>query len=176
MRITIFSIRAWLTAAVSMLQMAAAAAATLPAAGCGTATANAGMIAALPASATGYQVTTVRWDPLLKQRWAVVSSCDHPERPSFTVPIADNSIPSPAQKALLPVIHSGDVVRLLRTEPTLRITVSAVAEENGTMGSTVRVRLLRSTTPVADDLSSFAARPVIIPAIVRGPHEVEVER
>jgi len=175
MRTPIIPIRAWLTAIAATFQMAAAAAATLPAAGCSPAAAHASVFAPLPASAAGYHVTSVHWDPVLKQRWAVVSSCDHPERPSVTVPVVDASLPRAAQQSLFPVVRSGDVVRLVSSEPQLRVTISAIAEENGAVGGKVHVRLLR---PIAgsEDASNYAAPPVILLAVVRGPHEVEVER
>src|SRR5215475_10456837 len=72
---------------------------------------------------SGYRVTAVRLDPLLHQRWATISSCDHPERPSIALlmpvlggdggfPQADRSANDQKSQAPFPAVHAGDLVRL----------------------------------------------------------------
>jgi hypothetical protein len=126
----------------------------------------------------GYRVTSIEADPVSGQRWAMISSCDHPERPAFSLQIegsdsAEHSLPSEPQTViqsahLIPVIHVGDSVRLWRQEAALRIELAAVAEENGSLGKLIRVRLLRRNT---DDQSITAE----FNGIVRGKSDVEMQ-
>lgn len=37
----------------------------------------------------GYRVQAIRQDPVLNQRWALVTNCGHPDRPAFAVLISD---------------------------------------------------------------------------------------
>jgi flagella basal body P-ring formation protein FlgA len=66
-----------------------------------------------------------------------------------------------------PVIHAGDVVQLRRQERNLRIEVAGRAEENGAIGSKVRVRLLHSGFDAGQEQTFIG--------IVRGPGNVEIE-
>jgi hypothetical protein len=122
----------------------------------------------------GYRVTSIEADPVSGQRWAMISSCDHPERPAFSLQIErsdspEHSLPSEPQSARpIPVIHVGDNVRLWRQEASLRIELAAVAEENGSLGKLIRVRLLRRNT---DDQSI----PAEFNGIVRGKSDVEMQ-
>jgi hypothetical protein len=119
----------------------------------------------------GYRTISVRWDPLLRQRWATIVSCDHPERPSIALLLHS----TPQDKATevspisLPTIHSGDVVRLWRQENDLRIEVSGVAQESGARGSRVRVKLLRSGLDGQQQEQTLFG-------IVRGQRDVEIQR
>jgi hypothetical protein len=99
----------------------------------------------------GYRVTGVRWDPLLRQSWATVVSCGHPEWPGFSLRMNETNQASRGLGAKVgeehapaaPVVHAGDIVQLWRQEDLLRIEVAGVAEESGSLGETIRVRLLR---------------------------------
>jgi hypothetical protein len=98
---------------------------------------------------TGYRVTGVRWDPVLQQSWATIASCGHPEWPEFSLretSLALHGLSAPVRQAhapAAPVVHAGDIVQLWRQEDFLRIEVAGVAEESGSVGETIRVRLLR---------------------------------
>jgi hypothetical protein len=126
----------------------------------------------------GYQVTSIQTDPILGQRWAMIASCDHPERPAFSVQTegpdaAEHSLVSGPQTVLnsthaAPVIHVGDRVRLWRQEAVLRIELAGVAEENGSLGKLIRVRLLRRNTDDQSTQTEFAG-------IVRGKSDVEMQ-
>ncbi len=131
------------------------------------------------ADGSGYQVTSTESDPLSGQRWAMITSCDHPERPAFSL-LADGSdsaghpllrepqaVTSKAQ--VTPVVHAGETVRLWRQEAVLRIELAAVAEENGSLGKLIRVRLLRRNT---DDQSTQTE----CADIVRGRLDVEMQQ
>lgn len=71
----------------------------------------------------------------------------------------------------LPVVHAGDVVRLWRADVQAHIELMATAEENGAMGTKVRLRLL---TP--KDSDGQYAPPKYLAGIVRGPADVEMEQ
>jgi hypothetical protein len=126
----------------------------------------------------GYRVTSVESDPLSGQRWAMISSCDHPERPAFSLQAAgsdssEQSRPREPQTVtdraqVMPVVHVGDTVRLWRQEAVLRIELAAVAEENGSLGKLIRVRLLRRNTDNQSTQTEFTG-------IVRGKLDVEMQ-
>jgi hypothetical protein len=133
------------------------------------------------ANGAGYRIATFHWDPLLQQRWAMIATCDHPERPTIAVrmpparehvqlPYAENkpTIAHPSQD-LLPVIHAGDLVRLWSLEDAIRIELSGIAEENAAMGRRIRVRVLRSTLV-------YDGPPQTLSGVVRGFRDVEIER
>ena len=137
----------------------------------------------LPASISGYRVTGMRLDPLLQQQWAVVSSCDHPDGPSFMVAMPTRTglknvanIQKPA-KPSLPVVHTGDVLRVRSYEEFFRIETTGVAQENASLGDRLHVLLLQpgSNGFNGGPLSSSGGGETIR-AVVRGPHEVEIER
>jgi hypothetical protein len=124
----------------------------------------------------GYRIVSVRWDPLLNQRWAMVASCEHPERPSIAMLLTGRRLPAevPAhgsnangRQSPFPVIHAGDVVQLRSQERNLRIEVAGRAEENGAVGSKVRVRLLHSGFDAGQEQTFIGT--------VRGPGYVELE-
>ncbi len=124
----------------------------------------------------GYRVASVRWDPVLKQRWASIVVCKHPEWPAFTLSAGSPGPASPQQVSQaaaedhenLAVVHAGDVVHLWRNEDMMRIEVTGVAEQSGSMGSAVRVRLLRRNTDDQSIEEQFNG-------IVRGPANVEMQ-
>jgi hypothetical protein len=125
----------------------------------------------------GYRVSRIELDSVLGVRWAMVASCDHPEWPAFAVSTnATNSMPLRQESGrpmtenvkTVPVVRAGEIVRLWRQENLLRIEVAAVSEENGCLGKTVRVRLLRGST---DDQSI----PEQFSGVVRGPSDVEMQ-
>lgn len=131
-----------------------------------------------PTTEGGYQVASIQADPTSGQRWVVISSCGHPERPAFSLPIegSDSAEHSSMREPqtftdtahITPVIHVGDTVRLWRQEAVLRIELAAVAEENGSLGKLIRVRLLRRNT---DDQSNQTE----LAGIVRGKSDVEMQ-
>jgi hypothetical protein len=128
----------------------------------------------LQVSGTGYRIKAVQWDPLLHQRWAMISSCEYPERPPIALaiiePLSSNSQMDPARSKHSPflVVHAGDLLELWRQEPNLRITVAGRAEESGAEGGRVRVRLLHS------GFDSGQEQTVI--GFIHGPGDVEMER
>ena len=125
----------------------------------------------------GYRVARIELDPVLGQRWAMISRCDHPEWPVFALPAnGAGSLASPREMEgavtsgfrTAPVVRAGDVVRLWRQEGVLRIEVAGVSEESGGLGKTIRVRLLRRNT---DDQSI----PKQFSGVIRGPLDVEMQ-
>jgi hypothetical protein len=126
----------------------------------------------------GYRVTSIESDPISGQRWAMISSCDHPERPAFSLLTegSDSTAHSLLRKSQIvtdsaqvtPVVRVGDTVRLWRQEAVLRIELAAVAEENGSLGKSIRVRLLRRNTDDQSTQTEFAG-------IVRGRLDVEMQ-
>jgi len=126
---------------------------------------------------SGYRVTRLQSDPVLGQKWAMITSCGHPERPAFALPANGASslrAPQEVERSLAggaktaPLIRAGDIVRLWRQENLLRIEVAGVSEESGSLGKTIRVRLLRRNT---DDQST----PEQLFGVVRGPSNVEIQ-
>jgi Chaperone for flagella basal body P-ring formation len=124
----------------------------------------------------GYRVSRIQSDPVLGQRWVMIISCNHPEWPALALPAngtilikssqeTDRSLIANARSA--PMVRAGDIVRLWRQEGFLRLEIAGVSEENGRLGNTIRVRLLRSNT---DDQST----PKQFSGIVRGPSNVEI--
>ena len=124
----------------------------------------------------GYRVTDVHWDPLLRQNWARVANCEHPEWPEVSLRVEalravsgrliDRS--APEISPFVAVVHAGDVVRLWRKEDLLRIEVTGVAEESGGVGKKIRVRLLRRGTDSQSKEEQFTG-------IIRGPSDVEMQ-
>jgi Chaperone for flagella basal body P-ring formation len=126
----------------------------------------------------GYRVTSIQLDPILGKRWAMIASCDHPERPAFSLLTEESdssehillrdsqTVPDNAQ--VIPVVHAGDTVRLWRQEAFLRIELAGVAEENGTLGKLIKVRLLRRNTDDQSTRAEFAG-------VVRGKSDVEMQ-
>lgn len=121
----------------------------------------------------GYRVASVRWDPVMKQSWATIVSCAHPERPGISLRTGDAShaehgLSVPVREDRSPVVRAGDIVEIWRQENLLRIEVTGVAEQSGSVGETIRVRLLRrpgSSQSIEEQLSG----------VVRGRADVEMQ-
>ncbi len=121
----------------------------------------------------GYRVASVRWDPVLRQNWATIVSCGHPEWPGISLRTgkADHTahvVSAQIREERSPVVRAGDIVTLWRQEEMLRIEVTGVAEQSGSVGETIRVRLLRrpgSNQSVEEEFSG----------IVRGRADVEMQ-
>ena len=130
--------------------------------------------AALPASeGKGYRVSGVRWDPVLQQSWATIVSCEHPEWPGVSLPVQEKNHASSGSAAAVredrsPLVRAGDIVELWRQEDLLRIEVSGVAEQNGGLGQSIRVRLLRRNGSGQSAEEQFSGT-------VRGPADVEMQ-
>ncbi len=103
-----------------------------------------------------------------------MTNVDHPEWPAITV--EDNQRPSAneplAEKRLAPqverpMVRAGEVVRIWKHESGLKVEMTGVAEDNGTLGQKVRVRT---------SLSGAEASPQEITGVVRGAASVEMAR
>jgi hypothetical protein len=128
----------------------------------------------------GYRVKSIQSDVVLGQRWAFVSSCDHPEWPALALQMYEASplplLPSPPQIkqviregfSAIPLVHAGDLVRLWKQEDFLRIEIAGVSEESGGLGTKVRVRLLHRNTDDQSIHEQFSG-------IIRGPSDVEMQ-
>jgi hypothetical protein len=121
----------------------------------------------------GYRLASVRWDPVMQQSWATIVSCEHPEWPGVSLRTgqtgdAQRGLSTQARVDRSPLVRAGDVVELWRQEDLLRIEVSGVAEQSGSMGETIRVRLQRragSNQSVEEQLNG----------VVRGRADVEMQ-
>ncbi|QNI35435.1 flagella basal body P-ring formation protein FlgA [Edaphobacter albus] len=119
-----------------------------------------------------YRVIATRWDPVLNQRWAVISSCDHPEHPSISFAISKpdrETISSQFRATSLlpfPVVHAGDLVQLWGQDQNLHVEIAGRAEQNGAVGNRIRVRLLRSGFDTGREQTMLG--------VVRGPRNVEL--
>lgn len=131
----------------------------------------------LPAvAAGGYRVASVRLDPFLHQRWALVVSCEHPEWPAIEMPLPTmqtqrtvlREAASLAVRSGSPVVRAGDTVELWSRQGDLRIEMAALAEQNGNLGESVRVRLMPRQTLGVQTEKEFVA-------VVRGPRSVEMQ-
>jgi hypothetical protein len=123
----------------------------------------------------GYRVERIQSDPVLRQTWAMIIRCDHPEWPAVAVPLRDSTLPlrvrvqeSAKNISQTLVIHAGEIVRLWRQEASLRIEVAGISEGNGGLGDPIRVRLLRRNTDDQSIDEQFSG-------IVRGPSDVEMK-
>jgi hypothetical protein len=124
----------------------------------------------------GFRITALRWDPLLQQQWAILSSCEHPELPPFTLPVSERgNRHTGATKTSPSIIHTGDVVRVWSQEAFVRIEMTGVAEGNALLGDRVRVHMLRPSTEVSAG-TSFVSNVETLSGVARGVHEVEIER
>lgn len=127
----------------------------------------------------GFRVESMRWDPVLRQRWALIASCAHPEWPAVEMPVRGPQVAVSAARrttsfheALLPaapVVRAGDAVQLWIRQGNLRIEAAAIAEQSAEMGQTVRVRLMQRKTLGQQKEEEFSA-------VVRGAHDVEIEQ
>ncbi len=124
----------------------------------------------------GYRVTSVRWDLVLRQGWAMVVRCGHPGWPEVALPtrVSSQALKSEEGKTFTGaagaalMVRAGDRVRLWRREDELRIEVAAVAEESGGVGKNIRVRLVRA------GMEGQVERQMV--GVVRGPEDVEMQR
>jgi len=136
-----------------------------------------GIATTLSAMTVCSSTPSVRWDPVLRQRWVTIASCDHPERPAFArqavlgkgTPRQLDQTPEGDSRELLPVVRAGDIVRLWRQEDHLRIEVAAVSVESGSLGKSVHVRLMRANAADQQVEQQFVG-------LVRGPADVEMSR
>ena len=124
-----------------------------------------------PLSKSGYRLSRIQSDLALGKRWAMIVSCDHPEWPAFALPLEISS-PLKASPRIstqeipgTPVVHAGDLVRIWRHDILLRIEVTGISEESGSLGKKIRVRLVQSDSGVPQQLFG----------VVRGPSNVELE-
>lgn len=133
------------------------------------------------AEARGYRVREVRWDPVLRQRWAVLESVAHPERP-YLAELTDSSVTEVAAEsnraaeapheetiAAVPVmvVHSGDPVTVWRTEANVRMQMAAVADRSAAVGDQLTLRVKGAGV---NGEAGFQ-----VTGIVRGPGSVEIE-
>lgn len=121
----------------------------------------------------GYRVASVRWDSVMQQSWATVVSCEHPEWPGISLRTSEadhtsSGLSAQVREEHIPLVRAGDVVELWRQEDLLRIEVSGVAEQSGSMGETIRVRLLRRQGSNQSSEEQFSG-------IVRGHADVEIQ-
>ncbi|HUZ95104.1 MAG TPA: flagella basal body P-ring formation protein FlgA [Edaphobacter sp.] len=162
-----------------MIPLAGLQGATAFAAGCAGTPAAAVKLAGAKAAPSsmpddkGYRVASVRWDPVMQQRWATIVSCGHPEWPGVSLR-AGGTIDAPrgsstqARVERSPLVRAGDVVEVWRQEDLLRIEVSGVAEQSGSVGETIRVRLLRRAGSNQSVEEQFNG-------VVRGRADVEMQ-
>jgi hypothetical protein len=123
----------------------------------------------------GYRVIRIETDPILHQRWATIGRCGHPEWPSVALLIqGPNPLTSVGDRAgsgfgrSVPVVRAGEMVQLWRQEELLRIEVAGVSEDNGGVGSTIRVRLLHGNPDEPAAQAEFTG-------VVRGASSVEIQ-
>jgi hypothetical protein len=129
-------------------------------------------------AARGWTLREVHWDPILRQAWAIFGDPAHPERPTVAVP-AEARDQQAAQgtaearlrtvAAAMPVVHVGDRVRLWSVEKNLRLQLSAVAEENGAVGDSIRLSIAGAAW------EGGTAGQQVVRGVVRGAAEVEME-
>ena len=111
------------------------------------------------AEAKGYRLREVRWDPVLQQRWAVLESVAHPERPLLSE-LTDYREPRSGGQSretgsavtvapiFTPVklselaVRSGDRVTLWSVDENLRMEMSAVALGNAAVGDSIQLRVI----------------------------------
>lgn len=121
----------------------------------------------------GYRVTSVRWDPVLRQEWVMVMRCGHPEWPEIALPtrLSSRALNHETEKTLVrtvaPVVGAGDKVRLWEREDALQIETVAVAEDSCGMGERIRVRLAWPGME-SQERQMFG--------VVRGTADVEMQR
>lgn len=121
----------------------------------------------------GYRVASVHWDPIMRQSWATVVSCEHPEWPGVSLRTNEakqvqRELSPQVYEEHVPLVRAGDFVELWRQENLLRIEVSGVAEQSGSMGETIRVRLLRRPGSNQSAEEQFNG-------VVRGRADVEMQ-
>jgi len=137
--------------------------------------AQSSMTSDIAAQKDGYRLSGVRWDPLLNQQWATITTCGHPDRPAIALPFPglrrasmfSSSLEGLTNQSPFPVVHAGDLVQLWGQQKNLRVEAAGRAEQSGATGSKVRVRLLRSGLE--------GGQPQMLVGIVRGPGNVEIQ-
>jgi hypothetical protein len=127
----------------------------------------------------GYKLREVRWDPVLRQRWAVLESVGHPERPylaeltevsptELAAELARSAAAgAPFRKPAEIVVHNGDRVTLWRAEENVRIQMAAVVQSNAGLGERVQLRVTGA--------GSNGDQGWLVNGIVRGAGSVEME-
>jgi hypothetical protein len=126
-----------------------------------------------PCSAAGYRVVTQRWDVQLQKMWELRQDCSHPAWPARVIALnithtngaAASVIPRVPQQ----LVHAGDRVRLWMQDAHARIEMSGVAGQSAVAGEHIMVRILQQFQG-----DGFAVQ--LVPGIVRGPDDVEMER
>lgn len=112
----------------------------------------------------------IRWDPILHQRWLTTTDCEHPERPAQGKLLPASNAHAANSHALQPnapiTVHAGDQVSLWSQEDQVRIETTAIAEESGATGDTIRVRLLQAAA--GEQQRQFSGT-------IRGPYNVEMQ-
>ena len=88
--------------------------------------------------------------------------------PDSRIPSTFSSTGSHSTQTPFPVVHAGDLVQMWSQEENLRIEASGRAQETGTTGSVVHVRLLHSGFDPGQEQTLIG--------IVRGPGDVEIRR
>lgn len=129
------------------------------------------------ASTSGYRLEAVRWDPLLQQRWALVSICGRPDLPHLMLPLQRATTRDGISTTPFPVVHVGDVVHIVSQEEFMRMELTGIAEENGVLGARVRVHLLQPGAIGAPPTQTvFNSGNRSMQVVIRGPHEAEIDR
>lgn len=122
----------------------------------------------LVACTNAQSAAALRWDPILQRQWLTTTDCRHPERPAQARFVSTSATPS--QIATRPdkplTIRAGDRIHLIYIQSTTRMELAGIAEENGTTGSTIRVRITPSTSE---------GNAPVRKAIVTGPAEAELQ-
>jgi Chaperone for flagella basal body P-ring formation len=123
----------------------------------------------------GYRVIRIETDPILHQRWATIGRCGHPEWPSVALLMQGPNPLTPVGGRAdggfargVPVVRAGETVQLWRQEELLRIEVAGVSEDNGGVGSIIRVRLLHGNPDEPAAHAEFTG-------VVRGASSVEIQ-
>jgi hypothetical protein len=130
----------------------------------------------------GFRLEDRRPDALRATSWAVVRSCDHPERPAVMVQVPDaaggrmgrlepasQGISTSHAAALVELaVTAGSLVRVVRVEANLRFDTVGVAQVGGAIGDRIRVRLMR-TADSAGEPEQF------LTATIRGANLLELE-
>ena len=118
----------------------------------------------------GFRVEDLQRDVLHGRDWAMVRSCEHPERPAVAVAVGRiTPLPDAAPAhSKAPLVLGGVEVRLVRLEANSRLEMRGVTQAAGALGDTVRVRVLR----VGEDQS---AEERMVLAVVRGADLLEME-
>jgi hypothetical protein len=133
------------------------------------------------AEARGYRVREVRWDAVLRQRWAVLEDVAHPERP-YLMELTESSVAQVAEESrraaealsrgtiagVAPmVIHVGDRVTVWRADANVRMQMAAVADGNAAVGERITLRV--------QGAGVYGQAGFQVTGVVRGVGSVEME-